>query len=341
MAVRPIIPELYGHVRHLAGRPLMSPRVSVVMPVFNGGLYLSTAIESVLAQSFGDHELVIVDDGSTDGSTEVIARFVAKDSRVRAYRKENSGISDTLNQGIVEARSDWIARLDADDIMLPHRLERQMAFVSADSEIVAAGSYYDIIDSAGVRCATLHPLPRDRAELQRLLDAREPLTFTHPTMIYRRHIAAAVGGYRRDYEPCEDTELFARMIAMSGVILIQPEVLTLYRVHAGGISQQQATEMFMKRHFVYHNFYRELDGQPAISYEEFLAGRATLPVGQRLRFAREYASELLYRAYTSALVAHRPVRATSYLAGAAALRPWKALRRGWRAVAARVAPAPG
>lgn len=319
----------------------MSLRLSVVMPVFNGGPYLSTAVESVLAQTLGDHELVIVDDGSTDGSTDVIARFAASDPRVRAFRKDNSGISDTLNRGLAEARGDWIARLDADDVMLPHRLERQLAFVSADSEMVAAGSYYDIIDAAGARCATLRPLPRDRGELQRLLDAREPLTFTHPTMIYRRQIAVALGGYRRDYEPCEDTELFARMLAMSGVILIQPEVLTLYRVHDATISQQHATAMFMKRHFVYHNFYRELEGYAAVSYEEFLAGQARLPLPRRWRLAREHASELLYRAYTSDLVAHRPIRASSYLAAAAALRPWKALRRGWRSVAARIAPLPG
>jgi glycosyltransferase involved in cell wall biosynthesis len=319
----------------------MSLRVSVLMPVFNGGPYLATAIESVQAQTLADFELVIVDDGSTDGSEDVIAGFAARDRRIRVYRKPNSGISETLNRGIAEARGDWIARLDADDVMLPHRLERQMAFVSGDSEIVAAGSYYDIIDAGGARCATLRPLPRSRDELQRFLDAREPLTFTHPTMIYRRTIAMALGGYRTDYEPCEDTELFARMLAMSGVILIQPEVLTLYRVHGGAISQHQTAQMFMKRHFVYHNFYRERDGRPPVTYEEYLAGRARLPIVGRLRFAREYASEVLYRAYTSALVAHHPIRATSYLAGAAALRPWKALRRGWRSAVARLAPVPG
>ncbi len=319
----------------------MSPRLSVLMPVFNGESYLPAAIESVLAQTFEDYEFVIVDDGSTDGSADVIAGFAAGHPRVRAFRKDNSGISDTLNRGLAEARGDWIARLDADDVMLPRRLERQMAFVSADSEIVAAGSYYDIIDAAGARCATLRPLPRDRHELQSFLDAREPLTFTHPTMIYRRHIAMALGGYRRDYEPCEDTELFARMLTMSGVILIQPEILTLYRVHGGAISQHQATEMFVKRHFIYHNFYREREGRSTISYQDYLASRARLPIRCRLKAAREFASELLYRAYTSALVAHRPVRAASYLAGAAALRPWKALRRGWRAVAGRFAPMPG
>ena len=311
------------------------------MPVFNGGPYLSTAIESVLAQTFEDYEFVIVDDGSTDGSAEVIAGFAALEPRIRAFRKENSGISDTLNLGLAKAHGDWIARLDADDVMLPRRLERQLAFVSADSEIAAAGSYYDIIDAEGTRCATLRPLPRDREELQRLLDAREPLTFTHPTMIYRRHIAMALGGYRRELEPCEDTELFARMLAMSGVILIQPEILTLYRVHGGAISQGQASEMFIKRHFVYHNFYRERDGSRAVSYQDYLASRARLPIRCRFKTAREYASELLYRGYTTALVAHRPLRAVCYLAGAAALRPWKALRRGWRAVVASLAPLPG
>jgi len=319
----------------------MSPRVSVLMPVFNGGRYLAQAIESVQAQSFDDFELIIVDDGSTDGSAEKIADFAARDRRIRAYWKDNSGISQTLNRGIAEARGDWIARLDADDVMLPHRLERQMAFISTDAEIVAAGSNYDIIDERGTRCATVRPLPRSLDELRRFLDAREPLIFTHPTMIFRREIASELGGYRPEYEPCEDTELFARMIAMRGVILIQPEVLTLYRVHAGAISERQTMQMFLKRHFVYHNFYRERDGHPADSYEEFLASRARLPIARRLRFAREYASDVLYRGYTTELVAHHPIRAATFLAGAAALRPWKALKRASRAVVARMPVATG
>jgi glycosyltransferase involved in cell wall biosynthesis len=319
----------------------MSPRVSVLMPVFNGGVYLAAAIESVQAQTLEDFELIIVDDGSTDGSAETIAGFAARDRRIKAYRKHNSGISETLNRGIAEACGDWIARLDADDIMLPHRLERQMAFVLAQPEIVAAGSYYDIIDESGARCATLRPLPRSLDELRRFLEAREPLAFTHPTMIYRRDVAMALGGYRPEYEPCEDTELFARMLTTSGVILIQQEVLTLYRVHSGAISQRQTTQMFMKRHFVYHNFYRERDGRPAETYDEFLASRARLPIARRLRFAREYASEVLYRAYTTELVAHRPIQANCLLAGAAALRPWKALKRASRAIVARMATVSG
>jgi len=319
----------------------MSPRVSVLMPVFNGGPYLAAAIESVLAQTFEDFEFVIVDDGSTDGSADTIAGFAAGDRRIRAYRKDNSGLSDTLNRGLVEACGDWIARLDADDIMLPRRLERQTAFVLTDPAIVAAGSYYDIIDKSGARCATLRPLPRSRDELQRFLEAREPLAFTHPTMIYRRDVAVSLGGYRSEYYPCDDTDLFARMLATSGVILIQPEILTLYRVHGGTISQVEKTQMFMKRHFIYHNFYRERAGRSAVPYEEFVASRGRLPIAGRVRFAREYASELLYRAYTNALVAHRPIRAASFLAGAAALRPWKALKRASRAAVARMTMVPG
>jgi len=93
----------------------MKPRVSVLIPVFNGEPYLAAAIESVQAQTFEDYEFIIVDDGSTDGSADMIAGFAASDPRIRAYRKSNSGISETLNLGIAEARGDWIARFRIDD----------------------------------------------------------------------------------------------------------------------------------------------------------------------------------------------------------------------------------
>src|ERR1700730_10992449 len=143
-------------------RRLMKPRVSVLIPVFNGEPYLAAAIESVQAQTFEDYEFIIVDDGSTDGSADMIAGFAASDPRIRAYRKSNSGISETLNLGIAEARGDRNARLDADDIMLPHRLERQLAFVSGASDVVAAGSYYGILDPARGSRATLRPPVRKR-----------------------------------------------------------------------------------------------------------------------------------------------------------------------------------
>jgi glycosyltransferase involved in cell wall biosynthesis len=317
----------------------MTPRISVLMPVYNGGAYLETAIASILAQSFADFELVVVDDGSTDRSCEIVNALAGADPRLRLLRKANSGISETLNLGLAEARGEWIARLDADDAMLPRRLERQLAFLEANPDVVASGSYYDLINEAGERRITRYPLPRSREELARYLEARELLTFTHPTMTYRRDLAMALGGYRRDLEPCEDADLFARMLASGGTILIQPEILTLYRVHAASISRHKTREMFRKLRYVFHNFYAAREGRPSITYEQFLAYRKRLPAATRLRAGCDYLSEVLYRSSTASLVSGRPVQAGLSLAGAAALKPMKAIRRGLRNLPGRTAGA--
>jgi len=319
----------------------MTPRISVLMPVYNGGAYLEAAIASVLAQSFGDFELLIVDDGSTDRSREVVEAYAARDERVRLRCKANSGISDTLNLGLGEARGEWIARLDADDLMLPVRLERQLGFLDANPDVVALGSYYDLINEVGERRVTRYPLPRTREELARYLEARELLTFTHPTMTYRRDLALALGGYRRELEPCEDADLFARMLARGGTILIQPEVLTLYRVHGGSISRRKTREMFSKLRYVFHNFYAAREGRPPISYGEFQAYLKCRPVGARLRSGCDYVSEVLYRSSTVALVDGKRLRAALSLAGAAALKPQKAIRRALRNLPWPIAGAAG
>jgi glycosyltransferase involved in cell wall biosynthesis len=315
------------------------PRVSVVMPVYNGAVFLEAAVASVLAQSCPDFELVVVDDGSTDETPAILAQLAEGDARIRLLRKPNSGISDTLNAGIEAARGEWIARLDADDLMLPQRLERQLAFVDADPDLVAAGSYYEHINAAGELRGVLHPLPRNRAELERFLAAGEPLAFTHPTMIYRRDLARAIGGYDRAFEPCEDGHFFARMLASGGLILIQPEVLTRYRVHPGSISSRKMAQQFTMQRFIYHNFYAERAGRPPLTYEAYLAREQGRPVMDRLRTRLALASEYCYRAYTAARVEGRQAKAAVYLAAASSLRPKKALRRGLRGLMARVVPA--
>lgn len=316
------------------------PSVSVLMPVYNGASFLEASLQSVLAQSWRDFELVVVDDGSTDESPAMLARFAASDPRIRVIRQTNGGISRALNAGLAAARGDWIARLDSDDLMLPNRLERQLAFVRAEPDAVAAGSYYEIIDGAGAVRGLLHPLPRSRAELARLLASRDPLTFTHPTMIYRRAAALDAGGYVSALEPCEDVALFARMLAAGGIILIQPEVLTRYRVHAGSISSRKTVEQFLMRNFIYHNFHAARDGAPTLSYDEYLAWQRARPLTRRLGTRMALASEFFYRRYTAARVEGRTGRALACLAMASAFRPYKALRRGLRGLVARVVPQP-
>jgi glycosyltransferase involved in cell wall biosynthesis len=308
------------------------PRVSVVMPIYNGAAFLAESIETVLAQTMPDFELILVDDGSTDETAEIIRRYAAQDARIVPVAKPNSGIAETLNRGMEAARAPWIARLDSDDLMRPERLERQLAFVAANPDLVAAGSYYEIIDPAGRSHGDRLPLPRTREELAGFLAAREPLSFLHPSMIFRRDVALDLGGYDRQTEPAEDVNLFARMLATGAPILIQPEVLLRYRVHPDSISSRSATRQFMSVCWTYHNFYAARDGKPALSYEAFLAHQRARPLGKRLALRVKLLSDGLYRRYATALVGGRKPVAYAYLAAASALRPGKAIRRALRSL---------
>ena len=310
-----------------------APRVSVVMPIYNGAEFLALSIDSVLAQTIADFELILIDDGSTDGTAAIIHAYAARDARIVPVAKPNSGIADTLNRGLAVARGDWIARLDADDLMVPQRLERQLAFLAANPDLIAAGSYYEIIDPAGFSHGTRLPLPRTRDELAGFLAAREPLSFLHPSMMFRRQTALDLHGYDKRTEPAEDVDLFARMLATGAPILIQPEVLLRYRVHANTISAKTATKQFMTVAWTYHNFYAARDGRPILPYQAFLEHQRHRPWTERLALRSRLLSDGLYRRYAAALVGGRRTTAFAYLAAASALRPAKAIRRALRRLA--------
>ena len=122
------------------------PRVSVALPVHNCERYVAEAIESILAQTFTDFEFLIVDDGSTDGTLPILNRFAARDSRIRVISRPNTGIVGALNEMLGLARADLVARMDADDVALPVRFERQVRYLDEHPECVMVGSRVTIID---------------------------------------------------------------------------------------------------------------------------------------------------------------------------------------------------
>ncbi|MGB8841020.1 MAG: glycosyltransferase family 2 protein [Aliidongia sp.] len=308
------------------------PRVSIVIPAFNEAALLPAALDSVRQQSLEEFECIVVDDGSTDPTPAILADYARRDRRFRIVTRTNGGISRALNAGLAVAQAPWIARLDADDIMLPSRLHSQLAFAEANPDLAACGCCYDIIDMAGRRRGTRRPLPRDRDELNRFLTAREPLSFTHPTMLYRRDLALRLGGYRPECEPCEDVDLFARMLATGAAILIQPEVLMQYRIRPGSLSGRKSRLQFQMTRCIYHNFHAAQAGQPVLTLAEFELFERRRPLHARLRTCLLAWSDQLYRRYSAALTADRPMQAACYLAVAALLRPTKAIRRACRGV---------
>ena len=128
-----------------------SPVVSVIMPAYNAARYISAAVESILAQTFGDFELLIVDDGSTDRTPALLAHFAERDERVEVIDQEHAGYVRALNLMLDRARGELVARMDADDIAHPGRLRQQVEFLSTRPEVVCVGSAFDIIDDLVTR----------------------------------------------------------------------------------------------------------------------------------------------------------------------------------------------
>lgn len=203
------------------------PRVTVLLPVYNGERHLGEAIESILGQTFTDFELLVVDDGSTDRSTEILA--TVGDARVRVVRNaRNLGLTKSLNLGLALARGSLIARQDADDVSEPERLARQVDYLDAHPDVALVGSWYRKIGEDGAVLGD-RSLPVEPAQLAWALLFYCPIV--HSAAVFRREAIAAMGGYDERFAYAQDYDLWSRL-ARRHRLANQPELLVRYRVGA-------------------------------------------------------------------------------------------------------------
>ncbi|MFN3388234.1 MAG: glycosyltransferase family A protein, partial [Allosphingosinicella sp.] len=203
---------------------MSAPAVSAVMAVHNGMPHVEASVRSVLAQSFHDFEFVIGDDGSSDGSSDVLRALAAQDRRIRLLRRETkSGLAASANWVVGEARAPLVAIVHADDIAYPERLARQHALFQAQPGTSLVATLSDGIDEEG---RTVRP-----ADWWRLLSGAPLAPFVHSSIMFRRASFDRVGGYRAAAEYWEDLDLYLRL-AETGRLLVVPEVLTGVR-HTG------------------------------------------------------------------------------------------------------------
>ena len=218
-----------------------SPAISVAMSVYNGERFLAPAIESVLAQTFGDFEFLILDDGSHDGTRAIIERHAAHDARIRPIVRENRGLVASLNQLLEEARAPLVARMDADDICKPERFARQIAFLAGHPDHGVVGSWSEDIDENGQSYQVAAPEhPTTHAGFLEAVENGWPL-LCHPAVMYRRDLVLSVGGYHAAFRHCEDLDLWLRLASVTRLCSI-PERLIRYRHYADQVSSRHATE---------------------------------------------------------------------------------------------------
>jgi glycosyltransferase involved in cell wall biosynthesis len=203
------------------------PAVSVVMPVHNAGRFLDNAICSIRLQTLTDLELIIVDDGSTDGSTEILREHAAADPRVSVLRVSHGGVARALNRGLIAARAELVARMDADDEAKPDRLERQLAALEAQPDIAVLGTGCEFIDADGRVISAFVP-KADPAELRE--DLLKANCLMHPTVTMRRRLVLAIGGYRPVFAAAEDYDLWLRLSERHNLSNL-PDLLLRYRSH--------------------------------------------------------------------------------------------------------------
>jgi glycosyltransferase involved in cell wall biosynthesis len=220
------------------------PSVSIVMPVYNAEPYVGEAIRSMLGQRHADFECIVIDDGSTDGTDAVIRGF--RDPRIRYLRNDgNRGLVYTLNRGVQEARGRYIARMDGDDISLPERLERQVAYLDGHPEVDLVATVVKLVDAAG------NPMgywkeDREHVTGQSILDFL-PVNncIAHPSVMVRAEVLKAFG-YLDSQRQAEDYDLWLRLAAAGKVIHKIGEPLLLHRILPRSFTRQRQQNVFFK-----------------------------------------------------------------------------------------------
>ncbi|WP_300039410.1 glycosyltransferase [uncultured Roseobacter sp.] len=211
-----------------------APRLSVLIPACNAERWLRPALDSVLAQSFTGFELLVHDDGSTDGTLAILQDYAARDARLRVTSEPNKGIVRTLNGLLAAARGDLVARMDADDICLPERFAKQVAFLDAHPRVGVLGSFVDGIDADDRPLMSFSP-PTDHAGLEAFHLQTGGPGLWHPAVMMRAEPLRSAGGYREDYPYCEDYDLWLRLGEVTELANLA-EVLVQYRLHLQSLS---------------------------------------------------------------------------------------------------------
>jgi len=220
--------------------------VTVLMPVYNGAAYLGAAIESICRQTHSDFEFLIVDDGSTDGSGEILQAFAAQDSRIRLIHGMHEGLATARNCGLALARGTVIVCMDADDVAMPERIERQLAYLAERPRVAAVGSALRLINKDGDPIAPPTKYPLTSEEIRKgLLSGYCALG--HPTVAMRREAAVAVGGYRRAFDPADDYDLWIRL-SERYALANMPDVLVDYRWHGDNTTARRRRKQALGAH---------------------------------------------------------------------------------------------
>ncbi len=303
------------------------PDISVVMGVYNGARYLADALDSIQAQDGVQFEFVIVDDGSSDESPEVLRRHAATDPRLRIIEQENAGLTRALISACAAAQGRYIARQDDDDLSLPGRLQQLQQMLDTDAGLVMASSGYRVIGPGDELLYEKCDFPGSAEATRRLLHER--MGPIHGTVMFRAEDYHAVGGYRAEFYYAQDSDLWLRL-AERGRIAYAPQVLYVHRLAANAISASRRDVQLQLGDLGRACRQARLAGQSeaaALAEAERVSAQARLSKAEPGR--RRSVDDALYFIAVS-LLGRVDARGFRYLGQLLRRRPWH--WRGWLAL---------
>lgn len=226
---------------------IKSPKISVILPVYNGAKYLRESIESIRNQTFSDWELIIVNDGSNDNSATIAQTISAVEPRIRYFEhSQNKGLPCTLNTGLQQIRGKYIARMDQDDISLPNRFKEQYYFLEKNSDIFLVGGGYAPFNEQGHRINIFHPSSSMEIAWKFVTNTY----FCHPSVMFRREITDTIGGYPNT--GAEDFSFFSKIVRKYKCSNLQ-KVVIRYREHSDNLSHQTKDKILASAKSTYYD----------------------------------------------------------------------------------------
>jgi len=240
------------------------------MPTYNTSKFVAEAIESILSQTFKTFELIIVDDGSTDNTRNIIKYYAKQDSRIRVIEVAHSGMANATDIGVEAAKYLWLAFADSDDVAVPNRLEKQLKAAQRNPKLIGLGSYFYFTKSNGQPLSIKAWGPKTEEEFYSLRQQRYFHLVYQATLFLKKEVFIKEGGYRPIFQTAADVEFIARL-CNHGTILVIPEPLVLYRLHAKNTSIQDCFNQWIVGKYLKACHQKQLAGHPELSYPEFLA----------------------------------------------------------------------
>ena len=307
------------------------------MPAYNAGRFLQAALGSVLAQTHSDFVVHVIDDGSTDDTAEIARDAARHNSRIRVHTQPNLGIANSMNAALDRLKSqdpDWVFCMHGDDLMLPHRLERQWAFIKRNPHLAVTSSLVEMIDDTGRPIGRQRCAFTTRQAVTRAVMAGESVAFNHPAAAFRPAVVRALGGYRQEFWPAEDTELWNRLLWAGHSILVQDEVLLQYRVHWHSASTARSNLMVRKLAWMTRCMAARRSGTAEPTWGQFVAEQQQLPWWSRLNQRRREMARTRYQSAVHQFATKQFASLLPTLTAAAALEPGLVLSR----VTARLRP---